>query len=222
MSDTTTTATAEPTLSPAEMAPYIQHTRIDPDATRDDMVAHAREAVAHGFNAAMVPASWVPVVAAELRGTGIEVASALDFPTVGVMTSAKQGGRGRRDRPPGRDAARHRRADRLAQERYVRRVPGGHRRRRTGLGPARQGHAGTAAAHRRGEGGRRRTGHGGGRGLPEERQQRADRDRESDECSLPCRPGTRRRSGEGLRVHQELPSGPGTPACRGLAARHQS
>ncbi|WP_062207594.1 deoxyribose-phosphate aldolase [Streptomyces sp. NBRC 109706] len=75
-------------LQPAELAPFIQHTRIDADATRDDMVAHAREAVTHGFNAAMVAASWVPVVAAELKGTGIEVASALDFPTVGVMTSA--------------------------------------------------------------------------------------------------------------------------------------
>ena len=87
MSDITTTA-PELTLSPAELAPYIQHTKIEPDATRDDMVAHAREAVTHGFNAAMVPASWVPVVAAELRGTGIGVASALDFPTVVVMTSA--------------------------------------------------------------------------------------------------------------------------------------
>lgn len=87
MSDTTATA-AEATLGPAELAPYIQHTKIESDATRDDMIAHAREAVTHGFNAAMVPASWVSVVAAELSGTGIEVASALDFPTVGVMTSA--------------------------------------------------------------------------------------------------------------------------------------
>ncbi|CAM5271639.1 deoxyribose-phosphate aldolase OS=Streptomyces rutgersensis OX=53451 GN=deoC PE=4 SV=1 [Streptomyces diastaticus subsp. diastaticus] len=36
----------------------------------------------------MVPASWLPEVVTELSGTGIEVASALDFPTVGVMTSA--------------------------------------------------------------------------------------------------------------------------------------
>jgi len=36
----------------------------------------------------MVPASWVPLVAAELAGTGVGIASALDFPTVGVMTSA--------------------------------------------------------------------------------------------------------------------------------------
>lgn len=51
------------------------------------MVAHAREAVVNGFNAAMVPGSWVRVVAAELAGTGVEVASALDFPEVGVTTS---------------------------------------------------------------------------------------------------------------------------------------
>ncbi|AXI77386.1 deoxyribose-phosphate aldolase [Peterkaempfera bronchialis] len=89
MSETvTTTAVDEPTLSPAELAPYIQHTRIEANATRDDMIAHAQEAITHGFNAAMVSASWLPVVAAELRGTGIGVASALDFPAVGVMTSA--------------------------------------------------------------------------------------------------------------------------------------
>ncbi|WP_069816428.1 deoxyribose-phosphate aldolase [Streptomyces sp. TP-A0874] len=87
MSDSTV-ATAELPLSAAELAPYIQHTRIESDATREQMVAHAQEAATYGFNAAMVPASWVPVVAAELRGTGIGVASALDFPTVGVMTSA--------------------------------------------------------------------------------------------------------------------------------------
>src|SRR5690554_208046 len=75
-------------LTPAEMAPYIQHTKIDVGTTRDEMIAHVQEAITHGFNAAMVPASWVPLVVSELAGTGIGIASALDFPTVGVMTSA--------------------------------------------------------------------------------------------------------------------------------------
>jgi len=83
-----TTTTGEKTLAPAELAPYIQHTKIEVGLTRDEIVAHARETVEHGFNAAMVPASWVDVVAAELRGTGVGVATALDFPTVGVTTSA--------------------------------------------------------------------------------------------------------------------------------------
>lgn len=86
MSDIATSPSTR--LKPAELAPYIQHTKIELGTTRDEMIAHARETVEYGFNAAMVPASWVPVVAAELAGTGIGIASALDFPTVGVMTSA--------------------------------------------------------------------------------------------------------------------------------------
>ncbi|WP_378148443.1 deoxyribose-phosphate aldolase [Cnuibacter sp. UC19_7] len=86
MTDTTTTG--DITLSPAELAPYIQHTKIEVGTTRDEMIAHVKETVEYGFNAAMVPASWVPLVASELAGTGIGIASALDFPTVGVMTSA--------------------------------------------------------------------------------------------------------------------------------------
>ena len=72
---------------PADLAPYIQHTLIKAGVTHDQIVAHAEEAVAQKFGAVMVPASWVREVAAVVQGTGVQVASALDFPTVGVMTS---------------------------------------------------------------------------------------------------------------------------------------
>jgi len=84
----TDSLTTKSALAPAELAPYIQHTKIDVGSTREEMIAHAKETVEYGFNAAMVPASWVPLTASELAGTGIGIASALDFPTVGVMTSA--------------------------------------------------------------------------------------------------------------------------------------
>lgn len=74
-------------LEGAQLAPYIQHTLIAAGVTREQIVAHAKEAVEYGFAAAMVPGSWVDVVASELAGTGVPVASALDFPTVGVMSS---------------------------------------------------------------------------------------------------------------------------------------
>jgi deoxyribose-phosphate aldolase len=74
-------------LSPESVALYIQHTLIETGLTRDRIVQHAEEAVAYGFNAAMVPGSWVPEVVEVLRGTGVLVASALDFPACGVMTS---------------------------------------------------------------------------------------------------------------------------------------
>ena len=75
-------------LSARELAPYIQHTLIAVGTTRDETIAHAKEAVEYGFDAAMVAGSWVAVTAEVLKGTGVTVASALDFPTVGVMTSA--------------------------------------------------------------------------------------------------------------------------------------
>lgn len=73
--------------SPQDLAPFIQHTLIKAGTTQEQIVAHAEEAVAQNFGAVMVPASWVPEVAAVVKGTGVLVASALDFPTVGVMTS---------------------------------------------------------------------------------------------------------------------------------------
>jgi deoxyribose-phosphate aldolase len=75
-------------LAPADLAPFVQHTLIEVGITRERMVRHVEEAVTYGFNAAMVPGSWVPLAAEMLAGTGVEVASALDFPIVGVMTSA--------------------------------------------------------------------------------------------------------------------------------------
>ncbi|MCB1246489.1 MAG: deoxyribose-phosphate aldolase, partial [Acidimicrobiia bacterium] len=70
------------------LASVIQHTLIAVGTTRDQVIAHAEECVTYGFDAAMVAGSWVAETAAVLRGTDINVASALDFPTVGVMTSA--------------------------------------------------------------------------------------------------------------------------------------
>lgn len=74
--------------NPAELAPFIQHTLIKAGITHAEIVAHAEEAVAQNFGAVMVPASWITEVAQVVKGTGVLIASALDFPTVGVMTSS--------------------------------------------------------------------------------------------------------------------------------------
>lgn len=71
----------------AELAKYVQHTLIKVGITYEQIVRHAEEAIQYGFAAAMVPGTWVPEVAEVLKGTDVQVASALDFPTVGVTTS---------------------------------------------------------------------------------------------------------------------------------------
>ena len=75
-------------LPPRRLAAYIQHTRIEVGTTREQAIAHAEECITFGFDAAMVAGSWVKLTAEVLAGTGVQVASAIDFPTVGVMTSA--------------------------------------------------------------------------------------------------------------------------------------
>jgi deoxyribose-phosphate aldolase len=56
------------------------------DVTHDRVVAHAEECLTWGFNAAMVAGTWVREVAAVLAGSPVLVASALDFPIVGITT----------------------------------------------------------------------------------------------------------------------------------------
>jgi deoxyribose-phosphate aldolase len=75
-------------LTARQVAAYIQHTRIEVGTTREQAIAHAEECVTYGFDAAMVAGSWVQLTSDVLRGTGVQIASAVDFPTVGVMTSA--------------------------------------------------------------------------------------------------------------------------------------
>jgi deoxyribose-phosphate aldolase len=73
---------------PDTLARFIQHTKIEAGMTRPEVIQHCQEAIDHRFNAVMIPASWIGVAVDVLRGTGVIVASAVDFPTVGVMTSA--------------------------------------------------------------------------------------------------------------------------------------
>lgn len=70
-----------------ELASRIQSTLIHVGVTEDDIVHHCEECVAYGFQAAMIPARFVPTAVEALRGSAVLVASAVDFP-LGLMTTA--------------------------------------------------------------------------------------------------------------------------------------
>lgn len=59
---------------------HIQHTLYRIGLTESDIEEHCRACIEFGFAAAMVPGRWVPRSAALLAGSGIRVASAVDFP----------------------------------------------------------------------------------------------------------------------------------------------
>lgn len=75
--------------SPADLAPYIDHTLLRPDASRAEVAALADEAAEHGFAAVCVASRWVAEARARLRGTSVAVCCVVGFPHGDASTAAK-------------------------------------------------------------------------------------------------------------------------------------
>jgi deoxyribose-phosphate aldolase len=72
----------------SELASRLQHTNVRPEATRSDIERLLAECLEHGFDGAMVNPIWVPLAADVLRGSGVHVCTALDFPMGGGTTAS--------------------------------------------------------------------------------------------------------------------------------------
>ena len=68
------------TYTQQEMASYIDHTLLKPDASRDDILQICREAVKYRFASVCVNPSWIPLVSKQLKGTGVKTCSVISFP----------------------------------------------------------------------------------------------------------------------------------------------
>jgi len=80
---------AGPDGVPDDLASFIDHTILKPDATAamvDKVIAEARE---HGFRSVCVNPCWVPRVAAGLRGTRVVACSVVGFPLGANMPEVK-------------------------------------------------------------------------------------------------------------------------------------
>jgi deoxyribose-phosphate aldolase len=75
--------------SPADLAPYIDHTLLKPDATREDVARVAREAREHGFATVCVNASHVATVAGILEGSRTVPIAVVGFPLGATLPSVK-------------------------------------------------------------------------------------------------------------------------------------
>src|SRR5512135_2733733 len=71
----------------SRLACRIQSTIISNTLTRARWEQHIEECLKYHFQAAMIPPAWVKRTAEALQGTGIRVASFVDYP-YGTMTSA--------------------------------------------------------------------------------------------------------------------------------------
>ena len=65
---------------PLELARYIDHTLLVPDATAADIDRMCAEAIDYGFASVCVNPTWVSRVARDLRGSSVLTCSVVGFP----------------------------------------------------------------------------------------------------------------------------------------------
>jgi len=75
---------------PADVAPYIDHTLLKPEATREQINRLCDEAVKYNFYSVCVNSGWVSICARKLQNTEVKVCSVVGFP-LGAMESRSKG-----------------------------------------------------------------------------------------------------------------------------------
>jgi deoxyribose-phosphate aldolase len=75
--------------TPADLAPFIDHTLLKPDATREEIARTAEEALRYGFAAVCVNSAHVDTVARILAGSRTLAAAVVGFPFGAMLPSAK-------------------------------------------------------------------------------------------------------------------------------------
>jgi deoxyribose-phosphate aldolase len=77
------------TITAAEMAQYIDHTLLKPEATFDALAKLCAEAISYGFKAVCVNSGNVAYVAGKLQGSNVAVCTVVGFPLGAMQTRAK-------------------------------------------------------------------------------------------------------------------------------------
>ena len=71
------------------IAKMIDHTMLKADASEKTILRYCREAKEYGFASICVNTCFVPLVAKELKGSGVKTCCVVGFPLGAMSTSAK-------------------------------------------------------------------------------------------------------------------------------------
>ncbi len=75
--------------SAQQLASYIDHTLLKPEASRGQIAALCEEAARYGFASVCVNPSWVKTSACVLRGSGVPVCTVVGFPLGATLADVK-------------------------------------------------------------------------------------------------------------------------------------
>ncbi len=82
--------TAQSLMLPAELAPYIDHTILKPEATAEQVAQVCDEAIEYGFYSVCINTTWTEFCAKRLRGSAVKLAVVVGFP-LGAMDGRAKG-----------------------------------------------------------------------------------------------------------------------------------
>jgi deoxyribose-phosphate aldolase len=74
---------------PQDIAPFIDHTLLKPEATRDDLIKVCSEAKKYGFATVCVNAANIRLVASQLQGSSVKAIAVVGFPLGAGTPNAK-------------------------------------------------------------------------------------------------------------------------------------
>jgi len=75
--------------TPADLAAYIDHTLLKPEATENQIRQLCEEAIQYGFYSVCVNPAWVEYCAKKLRGTKVKVCAVVGFPLGATNSNTK-------------------------------------------------------------------------------------------------------------------------------------
>lgn len=76
-------------LTTAELAKYLDHTNLKPDATEEEIIQTCREAVEYNTASVCVNSYWMPLVTKELAGSTVNPITVVGFPLGATNTATK-------------------------------------------------------------------------------------------------------------------------------------
>lgn len=80
---------SKPSLTREELASYIDHTLLKPEASRAQIEALCDEAKQYHFASVCVNSCWIPLAAKRLEGSGVSPCCVVGFPLGASLSSAK-------------------------------------------------------------------------------------------------------------------------------------
>lgn len=76
-------------MDPKQLAQYIDHTLLRPDASQEEILKTCDEALQYGFKGVCVEGKWLSVVAPRLKGSKVLAVTVVSFPKGNASTEEK-------------------------------------------------------------------------------------------------------------------------------------